>query len=610
MTSPEAVLSPTLQAARAVASRVLRRMAPPPSLSVSQWADAYRMLSSESSAEPGPWRTTRVPYLRDIMDAFSDPSIREVVMMMAAQSGKTEVFLNVVGYFADQDPSPMMLVQPTLEMAEVFSKDRLAPMIRDTPVLSAKFATPKKKESGNTLRHKVFPGGFVALPGANSPATLASRPVRVVVGDEIDRWPASAGTEGDPVDLASKRSTTFWNRKLGLASTPTTTGLSRIERAYESTDMRHYYVPCPHCGEFQTLKWAQVSWPDGEPQSAFYACEKCGSILTGADKPAMLLAGQWRSSAPFKGKAGFRISALYSPWLSFGDLAVEFLDAKKSPETLRVFVNTRWAETFDDAAESVSDIELFNRRETYGPIVPMGVGVITAGADVQDDRIEVEVVGHGRSAETWNLDIHVIYGDPAQPSIWADLDNYLLKRWTHESGASLPIAAAFIDSGHYTAEVYAFVEHKAHRRIYASKGAKKAGSPLLITPTRKSKVRKVRLFIVGTDTAKLTLFARMRITEPGPGYMHFPLTRDEEYFKQLTAEKKVIRHFKGRPIRDWVKTRPRNEVLDMRILALAALAMLSPNLELICKRLALGGGGGSAPPQSKKNWQVFSKGVR
>src|SRR5882672_4269896 len=278
--------------------RVAARVAPPPSLTVSQWADAHRRLSSESSAEPGEWHTSRAPYQRGLMDAVADPAIREIWVMKAAQIGWTEILNNVIGFHIDQDPAPILLVQPNLEMAEAWSKDRLAPMIRDTPALRGKIADPRARDTGNTLLHKTFAGGHLTIAGANSPAGLASRPIRIVLFDEVDKFPSSAGAEGDPISLGKKRSTTFWNRKMLAGSTPTIKGSSRVEEGFEASDQRYYFVPCPHCQEFQRLTWPQVRWPEGRPEAAVYVCQHCGAEISEAQKPAMILAGEWRASKP------------------------------------------------------------------------------------------------------------------------------------------------------------------------------------------------------------------------------------------------------------------------------------------------------------------------
>lgn len=538
--------------------------------------------------------TDRAPYQREIMDALGDATVETVVIMSSAQIGKTEIVNNVVGYHIHLDPAPILLLQPTLEMAEAWSKDRFAPMLRDTRALHGLVRDPRSRDSGNTLLHKRFPGGHITMAGANSPASLASRPIRLVLCDEVDRYPASAGAEGDPVSLARKRSTTFWNRKQLLTSTPTIKGASRIEAAYEQSDQRRYQVPCPHCGEYQVLKWQQVRWhtdPEKEgdekhqPATAVYVCEANGCIITDADKPAMLKAGRWVAEAPFKGTAGFHINELYSPWVTFAQMVAEFLKAKKLPETLKTWVNTSLGETWEEAGETVDADILLQRKESWGDEAPEHAVVVTAGVDVQGDRIEIEVKGWGAGEESWSLDYKQFFGDPAQEQVWKELDTFLLRPIKSKTGLQLNIACTCIDSGgHHTQAVYEFCRSRAMRGVFAIKGMSQAGKPLVGRPSRNNR-HKLRFYPLGVDTAKEVIFSRLRISEPGPGYFHFPLERDREYFLQLTGEKQVTRFTKGAARREWVKTRSRNEVLDCNVYALAALKLLSPDFEALANSM-------------------------
>lgn len=563
-------------------------MAPPPNLKISQWADQYRQLSNESSAEPGKWQTDRAPYQREIMDSLCDSRVEAVVVMSSAQVGKTEIINNAVGYYIHLDPAPILLLQPTLEMAEAWSKDRLAPMLRDTRALTSLVRDPRARDSGNTLLHKRFPGGHITMAGANSPASLASRPIRLVLCDEVDRYPASAGAEGDPVSLARKRSTTFWNRKLLLTSTPTIKGSSRIETAYEQSDQRHYHVPCPHCAEPQVLKWHQVRWQSDDekvgdekhkPETACYVCEHNGCIITDADKLEMLARGKWVAEAAFSGTAGFHINELYSPWVTFGQMVAEFLKAKKLPETLKTWVNTSLGEPWEEAGETVDADLLMQRKENWGSEAPEQVAVVTAGVDVQGDRLEIEVKGWGAGEECWSLDYKQFFGDPSQEAVWQELDKYLLKPVKSKTGLYLNIACTCIDSGgHHTQSVYEFCRTRAVRGVFAIKGMSQSGKPIIGRPSRNNR-HKLRFYPIGTDTAKEVIYSRLRITEPGVGYFHFPAERDREYFLQLTGEKQVTRFNKGASRREWVKIRGRNEALDCTVYALAALKLLSPDLE-------------------------------
>lgn len=513
------------------------------------------------------------------MDAISDRTVETVVVMSSAQVGKTEILNNIVGYHMHHDPAPMLLVQPTLEMAEAWSKDRLAPMIRDTEVLQGLVKDPRSRDSGNTLLHKLFPGGHITMAGSNAPASLASRPIRVVLCDEVDRYPASAGTEGDPVNLAKKRTTTFWNRKIILTSTPTVKGKSRIESAYEQSDQRRYFVPCPHCEQKQALKWGRVQWPEGEPEKALYHCEHCGAAIEDGEKQWMLLNGEWRATAPFKGSVGFHLSELYSPWVSFGRMACGFIEAKGNPETLKTWVNTSLGETWETSGEKVEADDLIRRKENWGSAAPEDVLLITAGIDVQADRLEVELVGWGVGEESWSLHYEVIAGDPAKPEPWKELDDLLMAGWPNTFGETLPVASAAIDSGgHHTQEVYGFCISRLQRRVYPIKGVAGTGRPIVGKPSMANRF-KVPLYSIGVDTAKERLMHRLRITEPGAGYCHFPAHYEMEHFKQLTAEVQVVRFHRGFPTQVWEKRQPRNEALDCRVYAMAALGMLNVRLE-------------------------------
>lgn len=551
---------------------------------MSEWADEYRFLSKESSAEPGRWYTNRAPYQHGLMDAVNDPKVETVVIMSAAQVGKTEIINNIVGYYIHQDPSPILLIQPTLQMGEAWSKDRLMPMARDSKVFGDLISTDKKRDGGNTILHKVFPGGHITIAGANSPASLASRPIRIVMMDEVDRYPLSAGEEGDPVNLARKRTTTFWNRKIVMVSTPTIKGQSRIEAAFESSDKRKYYVPCPQCGHKQTLSWQSVKWPKGCPEEAYYVCSQNGCVITDADKPNMLKGGEWRATAPFSGTAGFHLNELYSPWVTLAEIACNFMEAKKLPETLKTFTNTALAETWDtnNEGEGVEEQLLRKRCENYRDELPIGVLFLTCGVDVQDDRIEGEIVGWGRDRESWSIEYFVIHGNPALQSVWEDLYRKLTTPIMHRLGITREIAATCIDTGgHYTDEVYKFCsKYRRSIRVFAIKGASQMGKHLVSKPTSNNRFG-VGLHLVGTDTAKELIYSRLKVEQPGPGYCHFPNWYDDEFFKQLTAEKFVKKYEKGRTKMEWRKTRKRNEALDCRVYNLAAYEILKPNINPI-----------------------------
>jgi phage terminase large subunit GpA-like protein len=565
-------------------------VAAPPLLKLSDWADSYRFLSSEASAEPGKFVVARAPYQREIMDAITDNEVEEVILIMASQTGKTEIFNNAVGYYIHQDPSPIMMVQPTKEMAEAWSKDRLVPMLRDTPALGALIRVDSKRDGENTILHKRFQGGNITIAGANSPASLASRPKRIMILDEVDRYPKSAKREGRPSELAIARTTTFFNRKILKSSSPTIKGESEIEDDYENSDKRKYWVQCPHCGELQKMVWEQLKWPQTEPEKAAYVCDLNGCIITDGDKYFMLSHGEWRAEAPFKGRAGFHLSALYSPWVSFPYLATKFVEAVKDPEKLKVFINTRLAETYEENmdGEGIDEDALTNRVEDYSG-APEGVLVITAGVDVQDDRLEMEIIGWGMDEESWNLGYHVIHGDPGTPEVWQDLEDLIESKIRHARGVDMPIACACIDAGgHHAESVYMYCKRKQRsgRRVYAVRGSSQSWRPVIGKPSNNNSHR-VKMFFVGTDTAKDTIFSRLKINEAGAGCCHFPAHLPDEYFKGLTSERLVKRYHKGRSTKQYLKKTQsaRNEPLDCRVYGFAALKILKPSFDKVKMRL-------------------------
>lgn len=500
--------------------------------------------------------------------------------MSSAQVGKTELLLNTIGYFADYDPAPILLLQPTLEMAQAFSKDRLAPMVRDTPSLKGKIADSKARDSGNTILHKSFPGGHITMAGANSPASLASRPIRILLADEVDRFPVSAGTEGDPFNLAKKRTTTFWNKKILAVSTPTVKGASRIEQLYADSSQEQYQLPCPECGHYQPLTWAQIDFDTGH-----HACNQCGVLSN--QHSWFSGTGLWISQQDHPSVRGFHLNELVSPWRQWSQIIADFREAKKTPDTLKVWVNTSLGETWEEEGDGVEHHILYQRREHYSHDVPEGAVVLTCAVDVQDDRFEVEVQGWGEGEENWRIDLQILRGDPARPDIWRQLADVLETRYEHASGVTLKISCVAIDSGgHFTQEVYKFVRPREGLRVFAIKGKAGQGMPIVGRPSR-SNLGKVQLFTVGTDTAKEIVLARLKVSEPGPGYVHFPVNHqfDEEYFMQLTAEQCMTSFINGRPVRKWKKTRARNEAFDLAVYNTAALYILNPNFQALAKRL-------------------------
>ena len=576
----------------------LALLAPPPALTVSEWADKFAVLPREGSAEPGPWRTDRAPYQRELMDVVNDPAIETVAYMIASQLGKTAGELNTIFYFAHKDPSPMLLVLPTEKQAEDLSKERISTAIRDTPALRGIFPDVKSRDAGNTMLNKSFPGGYLAMAGANAPRGLASRSIRILIMDEIDGMPASSGTEGDPITLAEARTTNFWNRKKLYSSTPTIKGASRIEKLYEQSDMRRYFVPCPHCGVEQVLEWESLTWPgkgkEGARQDStacYYVCLSSCEILE-AEKPAMLRAGRWVKTNPNPSPrtAGFQLSSLYSPWLKWPEIIESFLKAAKNPELLKAFTNTRLGRTYEMTGETVDEKALINRRVVYPARVPAGALVLTCGVDVQANRIEYEIVGWGENDRSWSIDYGVLRGNPALPELWAQLDDVLRAPYRHASGTTLRIKCAFVDSGFHTKQVYAFCRPRQVNRVFASKGIGGTGVPLLKArpQSRVHRGSRVELRLVGIDTAKESLYANLQVESDGTGYCAFPLAYldergirhelplyDQEFFEQLTGEKLITEMDGMTPVRKWVKKRERNEALDCRVYATAALEDLN-----------------------------------
>jgi phage terminase large subunit GpA-like protein len=417
-----------------------KKASPPPTRTVSEWADQERVLSPEIAAEAGRWHTSRVPYMRAVMDAVTDSGAETIVILKAAQISATECINNIVGYFIAEDPSTILVIQPTLELAEAWSRDRLAPMLRDTPALLGKVQDPRSRDSGNTVKHKEFPGGRLTIVGANSPTGLRARSIRVVLADEVDSYPPSVGTEGDPLTLAAARQRTFWNRRTILASTPLHKATSVIWREWLRSDQRRYHVPCPHCGHEQVLAWSGVRWDktaDGahQPSTAGYMCEECGALWNDVERHAAVARGHWIAGAPGAPIVGFHVTGLLSPWLTFETIVREFLRAQDDPYLLQVWSNTMLGEPFEEARESIAGSGLISRCEPYGPeSVPDAVRILCAGTDVQDDRLECSIVGFGAHNESWLITHEILYGDPALPALWDELDQLLRVQFQRQDG--------------------------------------------------------------------------------------------------------------------------------------------------------------------------------
>lgn len=566
--------------------------APRERLSVATWADRHRVLSGKAASEPGPWRTERTPYLREIMGALSvDSDVEEVVLWAGTQLGKSETCNNWIGYSIDHNPGPVLLVQPTLDLAKRYSKQRIASLVESTPALRDKVQPARSRDSGNTLLEKEFIGGILVIAGANSAAGLRSMPARDLLFDEIDSYPMSIDDEGDPIALAEKRQDTFARRKRLKTSTCTIKGESRIEQAYQASDKRKYYVPCPDCGHQQVLRWANLKWSPDNPSDVRYACEACGVLIDEGNKPDMLARGEWRAEAPASRIRGYWINSLYSPlgWLSWPAMVREFLEAKvaldQGDQTLmQVFVNTRLAETWELLGHKIAEHEIQKRAEPY-PLrtIPRGVLLLTASVDVQGDRLEVALHGWGKCEEYWTIDYAKIYGDPADQTVWSALDQVLLTPIRNVFGIDLRISATAIDhGGHHSQQVETFTRARAGRHVIAVKGMSQNGKPVIGKPSERDtnwKGKKIkrgaRVWPVGSDTAKYVLMQRLQLTEPGPGYIHTSNELGDDYYAGLTAEQLVTRYIKGRPRSEWMlKKGTRNEPLDLWVYGYAAAAYL------------------------------------
>jgi phage terminase large subunit GpA-like protein len=499
--------------------------------------------------------------------------------MAGSQVGKTESLNNTMGYIIHHVPGPILFVEPTVELARAESKQRLSPMIAETPALRALVKEARSRDSGNTTLMKEFPGGILAITGANSAKGLSRMPARYLFLDEVDRYPGNVDEEGDPVSLAEKRTATFPRRKIMMTSTPTVKGVSRIEKEFLASDQRRYFVACPHCGHFDWIRWENIRWEEARPETAKLACVACERLIDERYKALMLAGGEWRPTAKSTGRTvGFHLSALYSPlgWKSWSECVSEFLEAKEDPFRLQAWVNTVLGETWEERGDSLDADSLVGRLESYVAEVPAGVGILVAAVDVQGDRLEAQVKGYGAGEESWLIAFHQVHGDPVHESTWLELDKFLTQEFVHESGRKVKVSCVTVDSGgHHTEEVYKFCRARLHRRVFAVRGGNEKGKPVVPKrPTTHNRYH-AKLFTLCVDTAKDIILSRLRIRTKGPGYCHLPDWVDVEYLEQLTAEKAIWKWLRNRGrVREWIKLRERNEALDLEVYCLAALHIL------------------------------------
>lgn len=578
---------------------------PPEQLTVTEWSDKYRRLSAENSAEPGRWRTSRTPYLEEIMDAFTDPKVHRIAVAASSQVGKTECEMNMLGYAIAVDPGPSMFIMPTVDNAKDFSKRRIAPMIRDTKPLRERISKAKSRDGENTVLKKAYPGGMLTITGSNSPASLASVPARYVFGDERDRWAKDAGGEGDPWGLVEARTITFYNHKMVEVSTPTIKGYSAIESAFNTGTQEYWCVQCPHCGEYNFIKFDHIRFEfhtnkiQGKTQyivdNVMYACPECGGAST--EQEIRKQPKKWIARNPEAYKNGVRsfwINAFSSPWMSWKKLVLRFLEAKDDPEKLKTVYNTLFGELWEDRGDLEDEDEMLARREEYEADLPDGVLCLTCGVDTQDNRLEYEVVGYGQFGENWGIEKGYIMGKPSDNDVWERLDGIIDRSYYFKNGKALKISLTFIDSGgHYTQEVYEECAKRINKRVFAIKGKGGEGIPFTGPPSKVNIVKddkvvgKAWLYVLGVDAGKERIMSGLKVRSVGARYSHFPSNEekgfDNLYFSGLLSEKMTYENNKWR----WKKIpgHNRNEALDCRNYANAAYRVLNPNLDAIERKL-------------------------
>ena len=566
-----------------------RGLCPPPDLSPSEWAEQYRYLSAEDSAEPGKYRGRRAPYQKGILDALT--KYQKIVMMTSAQVGKTLCQTNALAYWIDHTPAPILWVAPTIQMAEATSKEKIQPMIRDTPAIAV-LIDDKSRTSGNTILQKRFPGGQMTLAGANSPSSLASRSIRFLLVDELDRFPLSAGIEGDPYKLASKRTTAYWNSVEFLASTPTIAGVSRIAQEFELSNQQHFYLPCPHCAHYQHLIWDQLQYVGkgtkesklGDGDSLGYFCAGCGDLIAESEKMGMLRKGEWRAHRESR-TAGFHLNELYSPFRSWRDVARDFEEARLDQSTYQVWWNTSLGLPFElDGRTRYRWEDLHARAEnslySLGQI-PEGVLLLVAGVDCQGDRLECTVLGFGESEECWLINHQQFFGQTLEPEVWDALEDFLDRKYPHPLGGTIEVKRAAIDTGFQTQDIYQQIRQRKHRtrsRWLAVKG-KEGDRAALSSPSnqeinwRGQKIKRgIQLYVLGVDKIKQTLLSRAQMDKPGPKYLNVPVNVSADWCEQFAGSEIMVKKHKGTGYQYVWEPLPgvRNEGLDCSVYAYAA----------------------------------------
>ena len=565
-----------------------QNLAPPPELQIWEWADKYRVLSSEASSEPGQWRTSRFPYTKEIMEVMSPQSpVEDIVMMKGAQTAGTEILLNLLGYTIHYDPGPILYIQKTVDAVMRFSAQRFTKSLENTPEVSQRLPTAKSRDDSNTKLLKNFPGGILILGGANSAASLRSMPIGKLLLDELDSFEADIQSEGDPIELAIRRTANFPRRKKIYISTPLVKETSKIEPMFLDGDQRYYNVPCPFCGHKQVIRWGNIVYENDDPKTAKLRCEKCHKLIEERYKTQMLENGEWVALHPGREVVSFHLNSLYSPlgFYSWADAVKLWLKYKRTrnTEVLRVFVNTVLGETYSEAGKSVEYDTLNSRKEKYKAEVPKDVLLLTAGVDVQEDRIEAEVVGWGEHQENWSIDYVRLMGDTEYDGVWKQLEDYLARGWLHTSGLKLRPACTAVDSGHRAKIVYNFCKKHEHSLVFPIKGRDGWGQGLIHRPTKPNQ-HGVYLFNAFVDEVKSKIYSQFKLDSIGPGFCHFPNKSmyNEDYFIMLTSEKLIRKRVSGKYKLAWeLPAGKRNEALDCRCYAICALNILKPNFEAI-----------------------------